>query len=151
MNNLFRHIVIILLFKIDWRKLLFVGSVITIAVVVVQIYTLPYPLTIWILSPPETHLVYRSFNRNMHFSDKNSLARLESLETHLVQPVIPVNTSNELNQSVPLVDEKGNATRQRGRSSRRRRKHTKPEIILTPPAPPRRPVPHLLLVRSLRS
>ncbi|PSS11547.1 Glycosyltransferase [Actinidia chinensis var. chinensis] len=166
MNNLFRHIIIILLFRIDWRKLLFVGSVISIAVVVVQIYTLPYPLTIWILSPSETRLLYRSFNRNMHFSEKNSLARLESLETHLVHPVIPVNTSNELNQSVPIVDEKGsndlnqsvpivdekgNATRQRGRSSRRRRKHTKPEIILTPPAAPRKPVPHRLLryIRSL--
>lgn len=150
MNKLLRQIVIILLFKFSWRKLLFVGSLITFAGVVVQIYTLPYPLTIWILSPPETHLLYQSLNSKMRLSEKNSLARFEQYETHLVDSVISKYTSQELNQSVPIMEERAKASRQRDRLARRRRRNMKPKIIATPLRLPHKPVSHLLLVRLLR-
>lgn len=150
MNRILRQIIIVLLFRVSWRKLLFVGSIITFAGVVVQIYTLPYPLTIWILSPPETPLLHQSLNSNMRLSEKNSLARFEQYETHLVDPVISKNTSHELNQSVPIMEEGTKASRKRDRLARRRRRNMKPKIIASPPPAPRRPVPHRLLVRLLR-
>ncbi|KAF7131495.1 hypothetical protein RHSIM_Rhsim09G0172600 [Rhododendron simsii] len=150
MNRILRQIIIVLVFRVSWRKLLFVGSIITFAGVVVQIYTLPYPLTIWILSPPETRLLYQSLNSNMRLSEKNSLARFEQYETHLVDPVISTNTSHELNQSVPIMEEGTKVSRQRDRIARRRRRNMKPKIIASPPPAPRRPVPHRLL-RYLRS
>lgn len=150
MNKFLRPIIIVLLFRIGWRKLLFVGSIITFTGFVVQIYTLPYPLTIWILSPPETRLLYKSLNNNVRLSEKNSLARFEQFETHLADPVISKNTSHELNQSVPIMEEGAKASRHRNRLARRRRRNMKPKIIATPPPPPRKPVPHRMLVRSLR-
>lgn len=151
MNKFLRPIIIVLLFRIGWRKLLFVGSIITFTGFVVQIYTLPYPLTIWILSPPETRLLYKSLNNNVRLSEKNSLARFEQFETHLADPVISKNTSHELNQSVPIMEEGAKASRQRNRLARRRRRNMKPKILATPPPPPRKPVPHRLLryIRSL--
>ncbi|KAI7987161.1 putative glycosyltransferase [Camellia lanceoleosa] len=150
MNNLLKQIIIILMFRIDWRKLLLVGSIITIAGVVVQIYTLPFPLTIWILSPPETRLVYKSLKTNMHLSEETSLARFEEFENHQADPGGSMNTSTNLNQSASIVKDEAKATRQRARLERRRMRIMKQKNPSPPPPPPHRPLP-LHLLRHIRS
>ncbi|KAL7167207.1 hypothetical protein ACSBR2_037811 [Camellia fascicularis] len=150
MNNLLKQIIIILMFRIDWRKLLLVGSIITIAGVVVQIYTLPFPLSIWILSPPETRLVYKSLNTNMHLSEETPLARFEEFENHPADPGGSMNTSTNLNQSASIVKDEAKVTRQRARLERRRMRIMRQKIPSPPPPPPHRPLP-LHLLRHIRS
>ncbi|XP_052202674.1 probable glycosyltransferase At5g03795 isoform X1 [Diospyros lotus] len=169
--KLLRKIIIFLVLRIDWRKLLLIGSFFTIVGVVVQISTLPYPLTIWVFSSSDLPLLYISMNSNVHLNEKNSLMRLEQFETHAVvsmntstvlnplvstntstvlNHVVSTNTSTVLNQSMSIVEERPISSRKRGQSSKRQRRHRKAEDIVAYP-PRLRPVPHRLLryVRSL--
>ncbi|XAR57499.1 Xylogalacturonan beta-1,3-xylosyltransferase [Bertholletia excelsa] len=154
MNKLLRQMIIILLFRINWTKLLMLGSIITITGVMVQIYRLPHPLALWIHSPQAAEMSHKSLNTSRHLGEHNLLAQVDQFRTHLVEPVASanmstnlysVNTSTNLNESVPVVEDIQKA-RKRARIERmRKRKQMTREMretmMLTPVLPPRKPVP----------
>lgn len=153
MNKLLRHVVIVLMFRINWKKLLILGSTITAFGVIIQILALPYPLTIWVLSPSETRLLYKSLNSHMHLNEKEPLTRLENSKSRKVDTFISVNGSMGSNHSV-LSEKEEIRARKRARMLRRKRENELRKRMLAtpppPPPPPRRPVSDLVQ-RYLRS
>ncbi|XAR70479.1 Xylogalacturonan beta-1,3-xylosyltransferase [Bertholletia excelsa] len=97
MNKLLRQIIIILLFRINWKKLLIFGFIITIIGVIVQIHRLPRPLALWIHSPPAAQMSNKSLNTSRHLSENIPLPQVDQFHTHLVEPVASVKTSTNLN------------------------------------------------------
>lgn len=62
MTKLLRKIIVFLMFRINWRKLFLIGSVLTISSVMIQISTLPYPLKEWIFPPPAAFSSFKPLN-----------------------------------------------------------------------------------------
>lgn len=150
MTKLCRHILVILLFRIDWRKLLLFSSLLTIVSLIVQISRLPYPLSELVFAPstiPKSTYknitsTYKNINRvtseNIHFAPVGQLATLQ---------VNPINVSLDIpakvNQSVPKVEEvvssknrQRNSRRRRRRRRRRRQEVEEIDEVTTPPSPP---------------
>ncbi|KAL3529424.1 hypothetical protein ACH5RR_008746 [Cinchona calisaya] len=143
MTKLWQQIFIVLLFRIDWRKLLLCSSLLTLVSVMVQISRLPY-LSKLTFSPPEVEsTIYTNLSsprsRNFHFGSHDQLA---------VAQVAPANVSftAKPNQSVleeGEVKKPSSWTRQRNRTvthhqrKGRRKKNAEPfDEITTPPLPP---------------
>ncbi|KAL3499622.1 hypothetical protein ACH5RR_038715 [Cinchona calisaya] len=145
MTKLWQQIFIVLLFRIDWRKLLLFSSLLTVVSVMVQISRLPYLSELIFSSAEVESTVYTNLSsptsRNSHFASHDQLA---------VAQVAPVNVSRnlsaKLNQSVSEVGEvekPSSRSRQRNkivthrRRKRRHRKNAEPfDEITTPPSPP---------------
>ncbi|GAV72820.1 Exostosin domain-containing protein [Cephalotus follicularis] len=120
--------------RIDWRKLFVVGALMTIGGAVLQSFTLPYPLNMWTLSPPVIPS-YRIMNGTMKLRETITEARVEEFQPLLNAPVVSLNSSIELNQSVSVEIQR--VTTSPSTTSRRRKKKTKtnddPKVTLPSP------------------
>lgn len=165
MNKSMWHIGVILMkklvhccigYRVDWRKLLFVGVILTISGIVFQTFILPYPLHILFLSPPVKFSSYESLNGTIPLREALTEARAEQFQLVQAGPIVSVNSSINLIESVP-VEQMRTATPLRRNSTSRRRKKIKPEgnpKVLPPPSPPppptRKTIPSHLQVELLR-
>ncbi|KAL3818239.1 hypothetical protein ACJIZ3_004144 [Penstemon smallii] len=130
MTKLFRAIIVVLMFRIDWKKLFFVCAILTIGSIVIQISSLPYPLTEWVFSPPPSILSHKSLNPTVHLGQSQSLAVDNQLETVQDGSVAnPLNSTDKVNQ--PIV-------------KRRRGRKRKKLIDIVPPPPPLKRLPRHL-------
>ncbi|KAL3522001.1 hypothetical protein ACH5RR_014835 [Cinchona calisaya] len=142
MTKLWKQTLIVLLFRIDWRKILLCSSLLTLVSVMVQISRLPY-LSELIFSPPEVErTIYTNLNsptsRNFHFASHDQLAVAQ------VAPVnVSLNFSAKPNQSVleeGEVKKPSSRSRQRNRTvthhqrTRRRRNNAEPFDEITTPS-----------------
>ncbi|XP_011081309.1 probable glycosyltransferase At5g03795 [Sesamum indicum] len=88
MTKLLRTILIFLIFKIDWRKLFLVSSILTIGSVLILISSLPYPLTEWISQPHPAISSYLPLNTAVHLGKSHLLAAGVHLETIRDTPIM---------------------------------------------------------------
>lgn len=131
MSKFWRQIFIILLFRLDWRKVFFVGAIITIAGVLFQISSLPYPFLLT-PSPSIPVLAYKPLDRTTTFSEITALRHKDNFDAARFGPrIILLNTDAELNQSRTAVDVGTKFLRTSGRI-----KETKLKVLVTPPLPP---------------
>ena len=141
MKQLLRHCA---LYRIDWRKLFFAGAFLTIAGVMFQTFTLPYPLNKWFLSPPVTVSLDEPFNGAMGLISKRvNESRVQQFQLVEAVPNVVLNTLIESNFSSLVEPEIPAVSVQKRKSgSRRRRKsidvdskpnHTTPSISHPPP------------------
>lgn len=143
MSKLIRTIVVFLMFKIDWRKLFLVCSIFTIGSVLIQISSLPYPLTDWISPPNIAISSYKPLNSAIHLGHSHPLAVGLPLETVQDAPrVFSLNPSVTLNQSTVITK------RERRLSRRRKGRNRVKSSTLVPPSPPHiiRNIPNQLKV-----
>lgn len=145
MSKFWRQIFIILLFRLDWRKVFFVGAIITIAGVLFQISSLPYPFLLT-LSPSVPVLTYEPLDRTTTLSEITAPRHKDNFDAARVGPrIILLNTAAELNQSRSVVDVGTKFPRTSGRI-----KESKLKVLVTPPLPPPvKTVSHHSLVRLL--
>lgn len=135
--------VVVLLFKINSRKLLSFGAILTVVSVIFQIYTLSYSLTGWGFYPLVEVPPSRTLNHERLLEEdiKIHLGKVDHLEAiQHVQSVVPQNCSADLDPS------KKSLTRAKKTAHvRKRTRHIEP-----PSAPsllPGRNVSNHLLVR----
>ncbi|KAL2472067.1 Exostosin family protein [Abeliophyllum distichum] len=118
----------------------FVGAILTIGSVVIQISSLPYPLTAWILPQPTIISSYKHLNTATHLSENHPLSVQDA------RAIASLNSSAKVNQSTVISNEPQRVSR------RRRRKHHMKSTMDTPPSPPyivRKLPDHLRHVLSL--
>lgn len=97
MIKLLHHIIVFLMYRINWRKLFFIGSVLTISSVFIQISTLPYPLKEWIF-PPSTVV--------SSFEPLNTTTMGDGFETvHNATVIVSFNSSSKVNELVLETEE----------------------------------------------
>ncbi|KAL3647420.1 hypothetical protein CASFOL_008388 [Castilleja foliolosa] len=129
-TKLLRIIIVFLMFRIDWKKFLLVCSILTISSILIQIYSLPYPLTQWI-SPP--HPAISTYNNK----PSNTTRKIHSLA--------PPATKMSINSSASINRSTINSKKEKRVSRRRRRANSvKPNIIVSPLPPPREKLPRRL-------
>ncbi|XP_076953161.1 putative glycosyltransferase At5g03795 [Bidens hawaiensis] len=103
MNKIVQNIVVFLIFKIDWKKLLPIGAIITITFALFQLKTLPYQLTIPDSSLPDTN----HFDINLKSQITPPLTRDKQYEAIKTDPeTAMLNSSSQLVRSVVVVQEK---------------------------------------------
>lgn len=138
-------------YNVDWRKLFFIGAILTIAGVVFQMFSLHYPLKMLFLSPHVTISSYESLNSTIPLSETLSKARAEEFQLVPAAPVVSVNSSIKLIQSMPVEPKRVTAPVKTKSISRRRKKNIKlddkPKLL---PPFPRKIVPSHLQVEVLR-
>uniref|UniRef100_A0A7N2N2Y8 Exostosin GT47 domain-containing protein n=1 Tax=Quercus lobata TaxID=97700 RepID=A0A7N2N2Y8_QUELO len=103
-----------------------------------QMFILPYPLHMLFLSPPVKFSSYESLNGTIPLREALTEARAEQFQLVQAGPIVSVNSSIKLIESVP-VEQMRTATPLRRNSTYRRRKKIKPEgnpKVLPPPSPP---------------
>lgn len=129
MNKQLWHIFVLLLFRIDWRKLLLFSSFSTVVSIFVLISRLPHPLDGWI------------FTQTVVTNSKPVYKAIR--ESHTLEPVhlfkdVQRDSLFKVNQSVHGMDERDEAfSRRRQRKRRRHRKDVKlPYLTISPPPPP---------------
>lgn len=153
MKEIFRHCA---LYRIDWGKLFFAGAIMTIAGVMLQMFTLPYPLSQWFLSPPLTVSSDEPINGAMELiSERVNESRVQQFQLVAAGPNVLLNSPVESNFLVPVELERSIVSPQTRKSvSRRRRKSikvdSKPNNITPPPPPPSSSVPYHLQVYKSR-
>ncbi|CAA0810935.1 Exostosin family protein [Striga hermonthica] len=141
MTKPLRTIIIFLMFRIDWRKLFLVCSILTIGSVFIQISSLPYPLTQWISPPRLVISSYKPLNTALHLGETHSLAVGVPLETIRDAPVVvSANSSANPNQSTVMSRKERRASRR----NRRRSNSVKSTNMLSPPSAPRKRLPRQL-------
>ncbi|KAL8552784.1 hypothetical protein ACS0TY_001460 [Phlomoides rotata] len=117
MTKLLRVGVVFLLFRIDWRKLLVSCSILTIISVLIQISSLPNPLTEWISSPHPAFSSFKPPNSSVNLG-KSPLAVSVQLESVQDSPtVVSLNSSSKLSKSTIITNKAKKASRQRRRSN----------------------------------
>lgn len=140
-------------YRFEWRKLFFAGAIMTIAGVVLQMFSLPYPLNVWFLASQVTvSSSDEPLNTTMELSSETVIeANVE--QSQILVPdatsIVLLDSPTELNLSTPVLVPESSTPRQRKKSvPRRRRKNVKVKKILPPPPPPppRRIVPYQLQV-----
>lgn len=135
--------------KIDWKRLILAGAIMTTAGVILQMFILTDPLDMWSLSLPiansSNEFLYGGMSFNQTFSEgRVKRLQLISNDASIVSP----KSSVELNLSVPIQPDIAPVPT---RGSRRRKKGGKVDNmvkVIPPPDPPRIPVPHRLQVVS---
>ncbi|KAI3468977.1 hypothetical protein Pfo_025640 [Paulownia fortunei] len=133
MTKLLRMIVVFLMFRIDWRKLFIVCSILMIGSVLIQISSLPYPLTEWISPPHPAISSYKPLNTAVHLGKSHSLAvgvQLETVRDALM--VVSLNSSAKLNQSMVISKKEKKVSKRRRRSN-----SVKSITMVSPPSSPR--------------
>lgn len=145
MTRLLRMFMVFLLFRIKWRKLIVVCSVLTIVSVLIQISKLPYPLT-EINSPPNSAFSwYKPMNTAVSLDRSWSMAVGVHLKSFRNTPtIVPLNSSAKLDRSVVIPSKTIRASRQRKNNSIN-------FFTLSPPSPPQTvtKLPHHLEVIRL--
>ncbi|KAH7514195.1 hypothetical protein FEM48_Zijuj11G0062900 [Ziziphus jujuba var. spinosa] len=154
-------------YRIEWRRLFLMGAIMTAAGVVLQMFTLPYPLNVWFLSMPVTVTTTTTTtsgesNSTMKLRERVIESRVEHSRIVSAAPSVLLNSRTELSETViepdtssPLEPQIKAPTRQTRKSvSRRRKKNIKVKKVLPPPPPPppRRIIPYRLqkFIWSLR-
>nr|XP_043629403.1 probable glycosyltransferase At5g03795 [Erigeron canadensis] len=143
MNKMAR-IIVLLMFKIDWKKLLLLGAAITITFALVQLKTLPYQLRTPNSSLPDIN----DFDVNLK-SQITPLIRDNQSEASKISPVILLNSSSQLVQSRAVLQGKVKVT-----PTRTKMDILKPNISTIPSpssssASPRRPKLTLRDIKNL--
>ncbi|GAA0157935.1 glycosyltransferase [Lithospermum erythrorhizon] len=135
MSKLLKHVIVLLLFKTDWKKLFFAFSVVTICSLFVQMSTIPYPLSGWVYSPSiEQILSNKMLNMSTHLDQNRRVISEDRLVT----------SSPELDQSEGT--KKKNVRRRKGH----KRKKSEEDFASAPQPPPPSFPSHLLrFIRSL--
>ncbi|KAI3804373.1 hypothetical protein L1987_25861 [Smallanthus sonchifolius] len=106
MNKTVHSIIVFLVFKIDWKKLLPIGAIITITFALFQLKTLPYQLT----TPNSSHPDINHFDINLK-SQITPLTRDKQYEPIKIDPeTVMLNSSSQSVQSIAVVQEKVIAT-----------------------------------------
>ncbi|XP_047330009.1 probable glycosyltransferase At5g03795 [Impatiens glandulifera] len=114
MNILMQQIFIILMYRINWKKLLILFSIITTAGVFFQIHILSYPLNLWVYSPEEMISSNKTWNPKVHLKEINQhIVQFENIENLHLAAVVSHNLSMSSNQSVPIVEDEDNVTTQK--------------------------------------
>ncbi|PON97708.1 Exostosin-like [Trema orientale] len=148
MKELYRHCA---LYRIDWRKLFFAGAIMTIAGVMLQMFTLPYPLNMWFPSPPVTVSLDEPINGAMELiSERVNESMVQQFQLVEAVPSVLLNSPVELNVSTPVEPERLAVPQTRKSVPRRRRKNIKVDTKSNDKTPPPPPVSHRLQ-RSIRS
>ncbi|KAK4422905.1 putative glycosyltransferase [Sesamum alatum] len=109
MAKLLRKIVVLLMFRLDWRKLIFICAILTIVSVLIQISRLPYPLTELIFPPPISLSSYKSFNSTIYLSKQIQSNNKDG------SPMVFLDSSRQVNQSIVTFMKKENESGQRRR------------------------------------
>lgn len=116
--KLLRVCIVVLLFRIDWRKLIVACSILMIVSVLIQISKLPYPLTEKNSPPHSEILSYNPLNSAVHLDKSRSLAvgvQLESVRD--AQAKVSLNSSSKLDRSMVVPNKEIKASRQRRSNS----------------------------------
>ncbi|XP_060211118.1 probable glycosyltransferase At5g03795 [Lycium barbarum] len=131
MRKFLRRIIVVLLFRVSWKKLFVIGTILTVFRVVIQISSLPNPLTEWIISPPLDVSSYQRLNhgknsRELSVTSDNQLKMSEHLPT-----VVALNSTARTNRSIRVMERRERLLRRK-----RRRKHARlVEKLIYPPPP----------------
>lgn len=118
------RLIIVVLIRTNWRKMFVVGAILTICSVVIQIPSLPYPLTKWIL--PRTTIV----SSYKHLNTATYLIENHPLSVQYARALASLNSFANLNRLVVISNE------QQRVSPRWRRKQPMKSTMDTPPSPP---------------
>ncbi|XP_060179938.1 probable glycosyltransferase At5g25310 [Lycium barbarum] len=140
MRKLLQPIIVVLLFRIDWKKLFFIGVILTIFRVMFQISTLPYPLTEWILFSPSEISSSGNLNhvKNIRELPVNTDNRF-SISQH-APLVVSLSSADGLSQKMQVLERREQVTRQR-----QRRKHVNiVDKVISPLSPVRKVSNHML-------
>lgn len=137
MNKLLRHTFVVLMFRVDWRKLFFAGAVMTIAGVVLQNFILPHPLTAWLFSPLVTVSSENFLNNNLQLSETIPLETHKQIQGVTTTSAVLLNPM-ESNQSVPVMGERSKVSEKIGKEAKA---DDQPLVMLPPPPPPPPPPP----------
>lgn len=111
-RKLLRKIIAILMFRIDWKKLVFIGAILTVFRIMFQISTLPYPLTEWILFPPSEISSSRYLN---HEKNLRELPASQDMRFNLSQHaplVVSLNSTDRLNETQQVLERRQQVSRQ---------------------------------------
>ncbi|KAK4729046.1 hypothetical protein R3W88_022034 [Solanum pinnatisectum] len=111
-RKLLRKIIAILMFRIDWKKLVFIGAILTVFRIMFQISTLPYPLTEWILFPP---LEISSFRNLNHEKNLRELPVSPDIRFNLSQHaplVVSLNSTDGLSETLQVLERREKVSRQ---------------------------------------
>lgn len=135
MRKFLRRIVVVLFFRVNWKKLFVIGTILTAFRVVFQIYSLPNPLTEWITSPP---LDVASYQRLINHGNKSRELELSvvtsnnqlKMTKHLA-PVVLLNSTARSNRLMRVMERRARLLRRR----RRKRQARILEKIVYPPPP----------------
>ncbi|XP_021767984.1 probable glycosyltransferase At5g03795 [Chenopodium quinoa] len=126
MNKLLKRLIVLLVYKIDWRKLFLILTIVTTVGIVLQISLLPFPLSTWLHSPMIRITSAKDFSNSLHLSLRHG----KHWPLHQISIPVSLNSPSVLNKRVHSVERK-----------RRRRKKREEEfqIPASPPPPPRSP------------
>lgn len=91
--------------RIDWRKIFFLGAIMTLAGVLLPNIIFPYALDTWFFSPPVTISAYAILNGTTHLSETVNGATVEQSHLVLAAPVASVNASTNLTQLESVEEE----------------------------------------------
>lgn len=131
MYRWWHQILIFMMFRLNWRRLFLSGVIITTAGILLLLSSLPYPLTLWNLSPSLTYLAHEPLDRTTALIYGTALRANDKLATSNVgiQIVLPKNVA-ELNQSNIVVDGETSLTNTSDET-----KETNKKILTVPQVP----------------
>lgn len=116
--KLLRVCIVVLLYRIDWRKLIVACSILMIVSVLIQISKLPYPLTEKNSSPHSEISSHNPLSTAVNLDNIRSLAvsvQLESIRD--AQTNVSLNSSAKLGRSLVVPNKEIKASRQRRNNS----------------------------------
>lgn len=123
---------IFMLFRLKWRRLFFIGVVITTAGILRLLTLLPYPLTLSNLSPSLTYLAHKPLNRTTALIYNTALRTNDTLATSKVgTQIVLLKNAAELNQSKIVVDGETNLTNTSDETKTKEKVLTKPRVAST--------------------
>lgn len=132
MINLLRKVFVVLILLIDWKKLLFMSSILSVGSIFVQTSRLPYPLYKWVFSS-STVVTYQNA-----ISEDFPITLIKRLGVIQVDPAVrgSPNSSARPNHSTLGTEGENLSNMKRQRKKRSQRKHGKPvDIIISSPSP----------------
>ncbi|KAL0446327.1 UNVERIFIED_CONTAM: hypothetical protein Slati_1760600 [Sesamum latifolium] len=113
------------MFRLDWRKLISIFVILMVVSVLIQISRLPYPLTELIFPPPTLVSSYKSFNSAIY------LGTQPQTNNENGSPMVLLNSSHQVNQSLESSKKKQKESQQR-----RRRNNLASSNMLAPSSHP---------------
>ncbi|KAL9167205.1 hypothetical protein ABFS82_05G080000 [Erythranthe guttata] len=101
MIKLLRRILVVSMFKIDWKKLFFIFGIFTVFNVLIQVSTVPNPLVGWIFQPRDQFFSFKSQNNIVLSGETSHLLGVDSHHENLRDTplVVTLNSSAKVNQS----------------------------------------------------
>ncbi|XP_075103095.1 putative glycosyltransferase At5g03795 [Nicotiana tabacum] len=131
MRKFLRPIIVVLLFRVNWRKLFVIGTILTVFRVIFQISTLPNPLTEWVVSPPLDVSSYQHFNRGKNSRELSVTSDNQLKMSRHLPTVVSLQSTATTNRSKRVLERRERLLRRR-----RHRKHARVvEKIIYPPPP----------------